>query len=87
MRTTFRTKDRPEIAELGRVLKQLRTDAGISNRAMAAKLGRGVAFVWKVESGLQAIDIATLIDFASALDTDASAIVSQVESNCLETES
>lgn len=82
MRSTFRTKDRPEIAELGRVLKRLRNDAGFSVRELASKLDRGPGFIWKIESGKQSIDLATLIDLAKELGTDAATIVREVEMNC-----
>ncbi len=80
MRRTFRTKDRKEHAELGRIIRELREAAPLTQREFAAKLDRTQAFVWKVENGTQAVDVATLIDIAKALGTTASSMLAQIES-------
>lgn len=51
----------------------------MSQRDIAAKLERTQAFVWKVEQGIQHLDIATLIDWAALLKEGASQIVGEVQ--------
>jgi transcriptional regulator with XRE-family HTH domain len=52
---------------------------GMSQRDIAARLERTQAFVWKVEQGIQHLDIATLIDWAALLKEGAPQIVGDVE--------
>ena len=79
MRNTVRTAARVEHEILGQVLKDLREQAGFSQRDLAKHLDRTQAFVWKVETGYQHLDIATLIDYAKLFETTASEIVKAVE--------
>jgi transcriptional regulator with XRE-family HTH domain len=52
---------------LGGLLRELRESQGLSQRELAKKLDRTQAFVWKVEQGIQHLDIPTLMDMAIAL--------------------
>lgn len=79
LRRTVRTEDRKEHRILGRILRERRENCGLSQREVAKRLDRTQAFVWKVESGNQHIDIAILIDLAVILETEASTIVRDVE--------
>ena len=80
MRRTVRTAARQEHAILGNLLREKREAAGLSQRDVARKLDRTQAFVWKVEQGVQHVDVATLIDFAALVGTTAADLVRAVES-------
>lgn len=80
MRRTVRSAAREEHAILGGLLRELRESQGLSQRDLAKKLDRTQAFVWKVEQGLQHLDIPTLIDMCSTLGTTASSLLAQIES-------
>lgn len=54
----------------------------MTQRDLAGRLGRTHAFVWKVESGMQHVDVATLIDLAEALGGDAAELVRVVRDEC-----
>jgi len=66
---------------LGRLLRELRESQGLSQRELARKLDRTQAFVWKVEQGIQHLDIPTLVDMARVLGTTASGLLQQVEAS------
>ncbi|MBL8069317.1 MAG: helix-turn-helix transcriptional regulator [Armatimonadetes bacterium] len=66
---------------MGGLLRELRESQGLSQRELAKKLDRTQAFVWKVEQGIQHLDIPTLMDMAIALKTTASGLLHQVESS------
>lgn len=82
MRRTFRTDDRKEQAELGRILKGLREAIGLSQRELGSQIGRTHTYIGKIERGEQLIDMAALIDVAKLLGANASDIVAEVEMNC-----
>jgi len=67
---------------LGRLLKELREAAGMTQRDLASKLDRTHAYVWKVETGVQHVDVAVLLDIASILGGDAADLVARVRSEC-----
>lgn len=64
---------------MGGLLRELRESKGLSQRELAKKLDRTQAFVWKVEQGIQHLDIPTLIDLASVLGTSASNLLGTLE--------
>ena len=64
---------------MGGLLRELRESQGLSQRELAKRLDRTQAFVWKVEQGIQHLDIPTLIDLAQCLDTRASHLIGLVE--------
>ncbi len=64
---------------LGALLRERRESLGLSQRDISAKLERTQAFVWKVEQGIQHVDIATLMDWAGFMGGSASDLVSHVE--------
>lgn len=80
MRRTVRTDARQEHALLGALIRERREGLSLSQRDVAARLGRTQAYVWKVEQGIQHIDLATLMDLAEILETKASELVGLVES-------
>jgi len=54
----------------------------MTQRELAAKIDRTHAYVWKFESGIQHLDIATLIDLATILGGDAAEIINRVQAEC-----
>lgn len=64
---------------LGALLRERREALGLSQRDICAKLDRTQAFVWKVEQGIQHVDIATLLDWAEIIGERASCLLSRVE--------
>ena len=79
MRRTVRTAARPEHVILGTILRERRESLQLSQRDVAKILDRTQAYVWKVEQGIQHIDLPTLMDFADLLGVRASELVRQVE--------
>lgn len=66
---------------MGGLLRELRESQGLSQRELAKKLDRTQAFVWKVEQGIQHLDIPTLIDLAAVLGTSASNLLGTLEAS------
>lgn len=64
---------------MGGLLRELRESQGLSQRELAKRLDRTQAFVWKVEQGIQHLDIPTLIDLANVLGSSASSLICRVE--------
>jgi transcriptional regulator with XRE-family HTH domain len=58
---------RVEYQVLGEVIGQLREDLGITQRALARKLGRTETSISKIESGAQRVDMVELLDISAAL--------------------
>lgn len=65
---------------LGRLLRESRCAAGMSQREVAKLLGRTQAYIWKIESGVQHIDIATLFDLAKIIDQTPEDLISKLRS-------
>lgn len=63
---------------LGKLLQQLREKAGLTQRDLARKIGRRQAYVWKVETGAQHIDVATLLDWTDAVGGDVLELLGEV---------
>ena len=49
---------------------EARTAAGLSQRALAAKLKRSGSFIWKLESHEHRVDVLEFIDIARACKAD-----------------
>ncbi|MCW5940268.1 MAG: helix-turn-helix transcriptional regulator [Fimbriimonadaceae bacterium] len=64
---------------MGELLRELRESQGLSQRELAKRMDRTQAFVWKVEQGIQHLDIPTLIDLATVLGTSASSLLGTLE--------
>lgn len=64
---------------LGALLRERREELGLSQREICARLDRTQAYVWKVEQGIQHVDIATLMDWAGFMGGSASDLLSRVE--------
>ena len=60
---------------LGIVVKELRVKRGLSQAALADKLGYTVSFISKLERGEMNVTLRSLFDLAGALETDAEILV------------
>jgi transcriptional regulator with XRE-family HTH domain len=49
---------------------EARQAAGLTQRELAAKLGRSNSFVWKIEAGERRVDILEFIEIARCLGVD-----------------
>ncbi len=61
----------PRHEALRALLVERRKKAGLTQAAVAAKLGRYQSFVATVESGQRRIDVVEFLDFATAIGFDA----------------
>jgi ribosome-binding protein aMBF1 (putative translation factor) len=52
------------------VIVQAREAAGLSQRALAAKLKRSGSFVWKLESQEHRVDVLEFVDIARAVEVE-----------------
>lgn len=60
----------PRYRQLPGLLRRLRADAGLSQRALAVKLSVTHLFVHKSEVGDRRVDVAEFMDWASACGVD-----------------
>jgi transcriptional regulator with XRE-family HTH domain len=49
---------------------EAREAAALTQRELAAKLGRSNSFVWKIEAGERRIDVLEFVEIARCLDVD-----------------
>jgi transcriptional regulator with XRE-family HTH domain len=49
---------------------QARENAGLTQRQLAAKLGRSNSFVWKIEAGERRIDVLEFVELARCMGVD-----------------
>ena len=66
-------------AQLRKVLVQARRDAGLTQVALAKKLGRPQSFVSKFERGERRLDVPEFLDVARALGIDPARIITNIE--------
>jgi transcriptional regulator with XRE-family HTH domain len=52
------------------LLVELRESAGLTQRALAARIGRTQSWVYKTESSMRRIDIAEFLDWCIGCDVD-----------------
>lgn len=64
--------------EVIQVLKRRRRDLGLSQHALAERLGLHKQFVSRVELGEQRLDVVEFVDLARALGVDAAAIADAI---------
>jgi transcriptional regulator with XRE-family HTH domain len=62
-----------------RLLRQARTDAGLTQRQVAARLQRPQSFVSKVESGERRCDVIEFRDICGALDIEPADFMQRLE--------
>ena len=66
---------------LRQILIQRRLDLGLSQRALAERLGVIHSFVGKVETGDRRLDVFEFIDYCRALDWNAADILTELVCN------
>jgi len=64
---------------LGALIRKAREDLGLTQRALARKLGRAETSVSKIEAGNQRIDLVELADIARALRVNLADLATQFE--------
>ena len=74
-RSTFSRKD----AQFRKILVEARRDAGLTQVALAKKLGRPQSFVSEFERGERRLDVTEFIDVARALGIDAARTIADLE--------
>lgn len=77
-RNSFRASEYPEHAWLGYLLYLLRKKRGLSQEELGVQLGRNHTFIHRIESGLQAIDVATLFRHCEITGGDAVELIRTV---------
>lgn len=56
-----------------------RRDAHLTQRQLAAKLGRSNSFVWKLEAGERQLNVLEFIEIAEALGVSGSTLLAAIE--------
>ena len=69
-----------EYGQLLRLLKETRQSAGVTQVALAERLGQSQSFVSKIERGERRLDVIQLRTICQALETTLSAFASELES-------
>ena len=60
---------------------EARIAAGLTQRALAAKLKRSDSFVWKFEAGERQLKVLEFIELAAALDVEPDELMRRVRKN------
>ncbi len=55
-----------------------RNAAGLTQRQLAARLGRSDSFVWKIEAGERRVDVLEFLEIARALRVDPLKLLAEV---------
>lgn len=61
------------------MLVKARQAAGLTQRQLAAALGRSNSFVWKFEAGERQINVLEFIEIARILGIKASTLIAEIE--------
>lgn len=64
---------------LGAIIREVREERRLSQRDLAAKLGRPQSAIAKIEAGSQRTDVVELLDIAKALNIGPAEIVERLE--------
>lgn len=73
-----RPQHHPDYVHLRTALRKTRLDAGLTIRALGAKLDRPFSYVNKVEQGIRRIDPIEFIGWCRACGVDAPALLRQI---------
>ena len=68
----------PEYECVLKKLVEMRKTAGLTNRQMAAKLGRENSFVWRIEHGERRLDVVEFFWVCEALGQDAKTVYAEL---------
>ena len=71
---------RPEYELLRILIRETRTDAGVTQETLSDQLGRSQSFISDIERGVRRIDAIELRDVCRLLDTDLMDFLSELES-------
>lgn len=71
---------RPEYELLRTLIREVRTQAGVTQEALSDQLGRSQSFISDIERGVRRIDAIELRDLCGLLDTDLLTFVGELES-------
>lgn len=63
---------------VGRVLRRIREQQGITQLALAVKLGLPQSLVSKIETGARALKLSEVFMYAEALDYDVAKLIAEV---------
>jgi len=70
---------RPEYELLRNLIRETRTQAGVTQESLSDQLGRSQSFISDIERGVRRIDAIELRDVCRLLDTDLITFVSELE--------
>ena len=70
---------RPEYELLRNLIRETRTEAGVTQEALSGQLGRSQSFISDIERGVRRIDAIELRDVCRFLDTSLIAFVGELE--------
>lgn len=70
---------RPEYELLRNLIRETRTEAGVTQEALSDQLGRSQSFISDIERGVRRIDAIELRDVCRFLDTSLIAFVGELE--------
>lgn len=73
-----RAQHEPAYRRMCMLLKQWRGAAGLTQRALAQRLGKPHSYVWKVETGERRIDPIEFIDWCVSCDLRAGSAIEQL---------
>ncbi len=71
---------RPEYEMLRILIRETRTQAGVTQEQLSDQLGRSQSFISDIERGVRRIDAIELRDVCRLLDTDMAAFLGELES-------
>ncbi len=70
---------RPEYESLRELIRELRTEQGVTQVTLSKQMGRSQSFLSDIERGVRRIDILELRDMCRLLDTDLPHFVAELE--------
>lgn len=69
----------PAYAKFLALLKEARTEAGLTQTEVARRLGKPQSFISKCESGERRLDVVEFLEFCHAYDVDPTAIIHELQ--------
>jgi len=76
---SWRQLGSPQHEELRRLLKERRQRAGLTQKEVAARLGRPQRFIPQIETGSHRVTVVELLELAEAIGFDARAAVARLK--------